>query len=438
MAVPVSEYQAALDALFARTAGQIKPGLGRTEALLLALGDPHQKIPCFHVAGTNGKGSVCATIDALLRSRGLRVGRYTSPHLVNFRERIVINGVAIPEEVVIAFLKDVERSASVLGATFFEITTALAFWYFAEQKVDVAVIETGLGGEHDATNVVTPIAATVTNISLDHVEYLGPTLQDIAGEKGGIFKFGRPAIIGESRADLAKILSARAEQRGATPIVQVRTDWRSWSVSVTGAGTAFNASTPTGEHRFVSPLLGEYQARNTLTAFATVWTAGGKYRVEPKNANKALEQVHLPGRFQRIGDWVFDVAHNAGGARALAESLATFPLRKPLTAVIGVLKDKDWQGILDALAPVVNRFIITQPTTAPAGRAWDPMAAAMYANKLKIPVDLDVKFEIALQRAQETIGTKLVTGSFHTVGDAMQLLGIDPLTPGGTPRSNRS
>jgi dihydrofolate synthase/folylpolyglutamate synthase len=427
MAVALTNYSAAIDALFARTAGHVKPGLGRTEALLLSLGDPHTRIPYFHVAGTNGKGSVCAMLDGLLRFNGNKVGRYTSPHLVDFRERIVVNGIPIPEAKVLEFLTRVNQAAELLEATFFEITTAMAFWYFAEQNVDVAVIETGLGGLHDATNVVTPVAAAVTNISLDHTEYLGTTLHEVATEKAGIFKFGRPAIIGEPRQELAHFLATKAEERGATPIVLARNEWRSWSVALGGNGTVFSAGTPAGEHRITTPLYGEHQARNALTAVATAWVAGGRYRVPIPMISKALERVRLPGRFQRIGEWVFDVAHNPAGARVLAEALHVAPLPRPVTALVGVLGDKDWQSMLDALAPIVDRFIITQPASAPAARSWDPMAAAMYANRLKVPVDLDAGFDIALLRAQGMLGTKVVTGSFHTVGDAMRLLGIDPL-----------
>ena len=402
MAFPLTDYSSAVAALCARTAGQVKPGLSRTEAMLLALDDPHKRVPAFHVAGTNGKGSTCAIIDALLRSRGLRVGRYTSPHLIDFRERIVVDNVPISEEAVLHYLRFIERSAILLQATFFEITTAMAFWHFAQQRVDVAVIETGLGGMLDSTNVSRPVVAAVTSIDLDHTEYLGPTLEDIAGEKAGIFKFGRPAIIGEPRADLAGYLADLAAQRGASPNSVVHDDWPSGSDVHTERGVSWTATTPVGVRRFSIPLYGEHQVRNALTAIAAVWMAGEPYRVPMSDIDQVLANVWLPGRFQRVGEWLFDVAHNAAGARVLAETLRASPVPTPVTAVVGILGHKYWRGMLDALAPVVDTFIITQPPSAPQARAWNPMEAGLYANRLKVPVILEVNFDIAMLRAQET------------------------------------
>lgn len=428
-------YRETIERLFEKTGSRISPGLGRTEQLLDSLGDPHRRFPSFHVAGTNGKGSTVATLDALLRFGGRRVGRYTSPHLVDFRERIVIDGVPISEDDLLVLLRRLEPLAESIGATFFEITTAAAFAYFAEQGVDVAAVETGLGGALDSTNVLDPVVAAVTNISLDHTEFLGNSLQSIADEKGGIFKFGRAAVIGEPRLDLAKRLAERAAERGATPISIVRSDWRAWSVSLAGGMTSFTAATPLGRTRLSTPLIGEHQVRNTLTALAAIHAAGRDYAIKKENINRALSSVTLPGRFQRVREWVFDVAHNAAGARALAEALTTRRSPPPVTIVLGVLKDKDWYGMIDALAPVADHFIITQPPTAPVERAWDPLAAAAHANACKVPVSLDPDFGIAMDRAASLPGTKVVCGSFHTVGDAMALLGIDPFAPTG--RSGR-
>lgn len=420
-------YKTVIERLFEKTGSKINPGLARTEQLLDALGDPHRKYPSFHIAGTNGKGSTVAMLDALLRSGGRRVARYTSPHLVDFRERMVVDGTPISEEKLLELLERIGPLAESIGATFFEITTAGAFAYFAEQAVDVAVIETGLGGALDSTNVLDPLVAAVTNVSLDHTEYLGSTVQAIADEKGGIFKFGRPAVIGEPRLDLATQLAQKAADRGATPVTLVRTDWRAWSVVLAGGSTSFTAETPLGRMRLVTPLVGEHQVRNTLTALAALHAAGPQYAVKKEDINRALATVVLPGRFQRVRDWIFDVAHNAAGARALAETLAERRSPPPVTIVLGVLKDKDWTGVIDALAPVADHFIITQPLTAPAERAWDPLAAATHANACHVPVSLDPDFRVAIARAESLPGTKVVCGSFHTVGDAMQLLRIDPL-----------
>ncbi|HVF40588.1 MAG TPA: Mur ligase family protein, partial [Gemmatimonadaceae bacterium] len=192
----LSEYRNILDALFARTGSTARFGLSRTSDLLDLIGSKYRETDYFHVAGTNGKGSTVATLYALLRAKGLRVGRYTSPHLVDFRERIVVDDKEISEAEVISFLSRWTPDAERMGATFFEITTVLALDYFARSKVDVAVIETGLGGRLDATNVIMPVAAGITSISIDHAEYLGNTIESIAQEKAGIFKRGVPSVIG--------------------------------------------------------------------------------------------------------------------------------------------------------------------------------------------------------------------------------------------------
>ena len=219
MGLPLSDYRAAVAALFARTGAGVKPGLERTEALLEAAASPHRRLRAFHVAGTNGKGSVCATLDYLLRANGYRVGRYTSPHLVDFRERILIDGRPIAEADVAAWLAANDALIQELEATFFEATTALAFDWFARENVDVAVIETGLGGRLDSTNVLPhPVATVVTSIGLDHTEILGTTIEQIAAEKAGIFKRGAPAIIGERDPAVSQLLVDLAHERGSAPI----------------------------------------------------------------------------------------------------------------------------------------------------------------------------------------------------------------------------
>src|SRR5207253_2705020 len=186
--------------------------------LLARLGSPHRRLAAIHVAGTNGKGSVVATCEALLRARGFTVGRYTSPHLVDFRERITVNGHPISEKEVLDFLERWIPAAEEMGASFFEVTTALAFDWLARKEVDFAVIETGLGGRLDSTNVLKPRVATVTSIGLDHTDLLGDTLEAIAGEKAGIFKPGAPAVVGESSPEIRDLLERHADKAGALPV----------------------------------------------------------------------------------------------------------------------------------------------------------------------------------------------------------------------------
>ncbi|HUQ99432.1 MAG TPA: folylpolyglutamate synthase/dihydrofolate synthase family protein [Gemmatimonadaceae bacterium] len=429
----LTSYSAAIDALFARTTGNTKFGLERTEALLEKLGAPHNRLFAIHVAGTNGKGSVVATCEALLRATGRRVGRYTSPHLVDFRERITVDGKPISEKSVLAFLETWTPYAEEIGATFFELTTALAFEYFARSEVDVAVIETGLGGRLDSTNVLTPKVATVTSIGLDHTDVLGDTLEKIAAEKAGIFKKGVPAVIGEGSPPIRRLLKTWARDAGATPVIAVDDELGIADVKVSEVGTSFAVKTIGGRDimthldvNVTTPLLGDYQARNTATAIATLQALGDEYLPSPDMMTTALSGVFLPGRFQRRGKFVFDVAHNPAGARAVASTLTAMNLPTPRTALIAVLADKDWKGIITELAPAIDRFLFTHAPSAPSGRRWDPADAHAYANENGFAADLEPDLDTAIERGQKRCGTLLVTGSFHTVGDVMSRLQVSP------------
>ena len=423
----LTSYREAIESLFARTTGGIKPGLERTNELLARLGDPHKKLNAIHVAGTNGKGSVVATCEALLRWRGLRVGRYTSPHLIDFRERITVDGQPISEADVLEFLERWIGTAEELGATFFEVTTALAFDWLAKQNVDVAVIETGLGGRLDSTNVLSPRVGTVTSIGLDHTDLLGPTLEDIAREKAGIFKRSIPAVIGEPDQHLQDFLAQCASEIGAAPVVTVDHAYSISEVAVTALGTSLRLRTGDGEAAITTPLIGAYQARNTTTAIATLEAMGSKYLPPLEELTLALKSVFLPGRFQRHGKFIFDVAHNPAGARTVAENLVALNPVHPRTALLAVLGDKDWRGIIDALAPVVDRILITNAPSAPPDRRWNADEAHAYALAQGIAADLEPDLDIAIVRAQKRCGTLLVTGSFHTVGDVMSRLQVSPV-----------
>ena len=441
----LTTYGEAIQALFARTTGSIKPGLERTEALLEKLGSPHRKISTIHIAGTNGKGSVVATCEALLRARGLVVGRYTSPHLVDFRERVTVNGKPMFEEEVLEFLERWIPTAEQMGATFFEVTTALAFDWLAKREVDLAVIETGLGGRLDSTNVLMPRVATVTSIGLDHTDLLGDTLEAIAKEKAGIFKSGVPAVIGEPAPAIRDLLSKCAREAGAKPVVVLDDSYAIGDVDVTASGTSFTlgqkasvsgkSSAPSSSsglwgrkepQQITTPLIGAHQARNTATAIATLAAVGKEYLPPPAGISKALTGVFLPGRFQRHGKFIFDVAHNPDGARTIAQTLRAVNPPAPRTALVAVLSDKDWRGIIRELAPAVDRFVFTNAPSAPAERKWDAAEALTFAKAQGFAAALEPDMDAALTLAQKDSETVLVTGSFHTVGDAMSRLQVSP------------
>ncbi|HMG69970.1 MAG TPA: folylpolyglutamate synthase/dihydrofolate synthase family protein [Gemmatimonadaceae bacterium] len=441
----LTSYGEAIQALFARTTGSIKPGLERTEALLEKLGSPHRKISTIHIAGTNGKGSVVATCEALLGARGLVVGRYTSPHLVDFRERVTVNGKPMFEEEVLEFLERWIPTAEQMGATFFEVTTALAFDWLAKREVDLAVIETGLGGRLDSTNVLMPRVATVTSIGLDHTDLLGDTLEAIAKEKAGIFKSGVPAVIGEPAPAIRDLLAKCAQDAGARPVVVLDQDYAIGDVDVTASGTSFTlgqkasvsgkSSAPSSSsglwgrkepQQITTPLIGAHQARNTATAIATLAAVGKEYLPPPAGISKALTGVFLPGRFQRHGKFIFDVAHNPDGARTIAQTLRAVNPPAPRTALVAVLSDKDWRGIIRELTPAVDRFVFTNAPSAPAERKWDAAEALTFAKAQGFAAALEPDMDAALTLAQKDSETVLVTGSFHTVGDAMSRLQVSP------------
>jgi dihydrofolate synthase/folylpolyglutamate synthase len=340
---------------------------------------------------------------------------------------VLIDGKPISEEEVVEWIDrrspDIER----LGATFFEATTALAMEYFATHEVDVVVLETGLGGRLDSTNVVEPLVATVTSIGMDHTDLLGDTIEQIAGEKAGIFKRGCPAVIGERDAEVAGVLRAAAAERGATPVHFVAQELTPQNVEVHADGTSFDIMRDGSVERMRSALVGEHQAWNAATALLTLDAAGGEWKPSMETAREAFAAVSLPGRFQRVGKRIFDVAHNPDGASVLARTLQSTGFVRPVIAILSVLGDKNWRGIMDVLATVVDQFILTTAPTAPAGRMWDVVSAWEYARSHGWSSQLVADFDEALSRGDVSGGTVLITGSFHTVGDAMARLQVDPL-----------
>ena len=424
------DYRAAIAALAARTTHGVRLGLDRTRALLGTCGSPHEKLRAFHVAGTNGKGSTCATLDAVLQRMGFRVGRYSSPHLIDFTERVLINGASVSESTVLSWLEqhwyDIER----LGATFFEATTVMAFDLFVQAGVDVAVVEVGLGGRLDSTNVLTPLVAAVTAIGLDHREYLGESLTEIALEKAGIFKPGVPAVIGEREPAVIETLVAAAHRAGASRVVVAQEALPLRSVSLTSRGTEIVFDDGNATLSLTSSLLGTHQAQNVATAVAVLRAAGAEFTPSEATQRDAVRQTRLAGRFQRVGPWLFDVAHNPDGITTVVQSVRAMSLVRPLAAVVCVLSDKDWRGMLDALLPVLDSVWLTHAPTAPESRRWSLEDAVTHARSHagdRCVVHAEPDFALALDRAKHDAKTVLVTGSFHTVGDAMQRLEIDPL-----------
>lgn len=380
------------------------------------------------MGGTNGKGSTATLLAEMLLAAGHRVGLYTSPHLVDFRERVVVDRAPISEAAVTMWASRLEEPALRLDATFFEVSTALAFADFAARGVDVAVVEVGLGGRLDATNVLRPVACGVTRIALEHTEYLGPDLAGIAREKAGIAKPGVPFVTTETNGALADVLLAEADARGAVG------EWLDPAaclehVEAGPRGVRFGATTPGGRYPDVEVgLVGRYQAANALLAIRLRELVGEAWPVSEAAMRQGLAAARVPGRFDRRGRWIFDVAHNPDGVRALVEALAAAAPPRPLVAVAAVLRDKEWREMLGILGGVVDRLVVTCAPDAPADRAWDLDEVTAWARGRGLVVAAERDFDAALGAAAREGETVLVTGSFHTVGDAMRRLpGTPPL-----------
>jgi dihydrofolate synthase / folylpolyglutamate synthase len=381
-----------------------------------------------HVGGTNGKGSTATLLYEVLRAAGWRVGLYTSPHLVSFRERMVVDGVPIPEAAVAEWTERLRPVAEARQASFFEITTAIAFADLAARGVDVAVVEVGLGGRLDATNVLQPLAAGVTRIALEHTDYLGPDLAAIAREKAGIAKAGVPFVTTEPSDEVAAVLEREAEARGA------RFERIDVATAVTGLAAGFDGCTfdlRTPVRRYAAArvgLAGGYQAANAALAVRLAELLPAHFHVAEAAVRAGLAAARVPGRFERRGRWIFDVAHNPDGARALVAAIGAARPPRPLVAVVAVLGDKAWREYLAALAPAVDGLVLTCAPTAPADRAWSLAEAAAWCAGEGIAARAEADLPAALAAAAAAGRTVLVCGSFHTVGDAMHLLpGTAPL-----------
>ncbi len=421
--------------LFGRTAGGIRWGLERTEELLAGVDDPHRRFASIHIGGTNGKGSVAALSEAALRvgPGGLKVGLYTSPHLVSFSERIRVDGVPVSAEMVVASAERLRPEIERTGATFFEATTAIAFLCFAEAGVDLAIIEVGLGGRLDATNVIEPLVTVVTNVAREHTEFLGSSIKEIAGEKAGIFKPGVPAITAERDQPAVGVLESAAAHAGAPLTHLDRVVQLSGFVQNPENIHLRLRSTYWGARDLEVALLGKHQARNALVAAEALALLPPELRPEWTQLEAGFASVRWPGRLQvqtiRGTTLLFDVAHNPAGVETLDRALDSMALPEPLVAVIGILSDKEWKLMLAPLAARAVAIVLTVPYSAPPDRRWDPRAVAEwimahYGADVRVIPDL----ESAVQRATTLAphGTVLVTGSFHTVGDAMKVLDIPP------------
>src|ERR1043166_4694950 len=352
--MPLS-YADAIAYLYPRLT-QIKFGLETTRGLLADLGDPHLVVPVVHVGGTNGKGSVTTLVAAALRAAGWRTGTYTSPHLVSFRERIAVDGVPIGEDAVAMWTGRLRPAAAPPGAPFFETTTAIAFADLAARGAEIAVVEVGLGGRLDSTNVVRPLASVVTKIEMDHQKYLGDTLEAIAREKAWIAKPGAPFVVGERRPELVEVLRREAGEAVRALAPESEADVR--------------VVPPDAEYEGPLALLGGHQRRNAAVALAVLEALPPPWRPTGEAICAGFAAATLPGRLERRGKWLFDVAHNPDGVAALSRAIGELDLPRPVHALVSILGDKAWTEMLVQLDRVGDPRIL-HITPSPEGRRWD-------------------------------------------------------------------
>jgi len=399
-------FEAACQFLFARQGNRIKWSMGPTEGLLDLLGHPERQFPTVHIGGTNGKGSTTAFTATDLAARGFRVGVYTSPHLVSVRERMMVDGVPIDEDAFAEWATYLKPHIERLDASFFEATTAIALADMAARGVDIAVVEVGLGGRLDSTNVITPLVSVVTKIALEHTDYLGSDLASIAREKAGIAKLGVPFVTGERDPAVQHVLREEAERRGASRVCLADTQ---------GASTR-----PLG-------LKGVHQHANAWVALAALNQLPPPFGPVGAVWPASFENAYVAGRFEVRGPWIFDVAHNPDGVEVLVTTLRAYQPARPLHALVGIRNDKEWRAMLALLAPAVDRLILTvAPSVAPE-RRWLLEEVAQWSKTRPGAGDQpDVVWEPDFARALDTVQqgaeTMLVTGSFHTVGDALARL----------------
>jgi dihydrofolate synthase / folylpolyglutamate synthase len=425
-----SLYQESIDYLFGLQKYGIKFGLNCTKNILIRLGNPHRRLRCIHIAGTNGKGSTAAMLSSMLKQQGLRVGLYTSPHLVRFTERFRINDKEVSPERIIEVFRHVRQVIDdAEPPTFFEAVTAMAFQYFAEEEVEWAIVEAGMGGRMDATNVMQPQVSVITNVSMDHEEFLGSTLGAIAREKAGIIKNRVPVVTGARQPLVQAILKATC-LRLESPIFRLGKDFRAkrnadGSLRYEGLMRRFSS--------LALNLAGGHQIHNAALALATLEVLEN-YRalsLDPETIPEGMLQVHWPARLeilQKSPLILLDGAHNPEGAECLRDALKQLFPKRRLHLVLGIMADKDLRGILRKLLPRAETVIFTQPKYA---RAANPEAlrrlARPYLQRLYVIPDP----ESAIQQAKSFAAPEdviCIAGSLYFAGEVKELFG-EPVHP---------
>ena len=411
-------YASCLKAMYGLRRFGIILGLATIRSILNALGDPQNNFYSIHVAGTNGKGSVAAALSSILQQSGYRVGLYTSPHLVRFNERICINNRQISNDAVVKSYQAVQKAH--LGnrtPTFFELTTAMAFYEFARRRVDWAVIETGMGGRLDATNVIDPVISIITNVSMEHRAYLGNTLARIAREKAGIIKQATPVVTAIKQRQAKSVIQRIAGKKSA-PLYMLG---KNFKVRRQPAGGFSYYGIENTWHDMHTALQGHYQVENAALAIAACELLNKNHTsISQQSIRDGLTKTSWPGRLEIVSEHpmiILDGAHNLMAARELAKFLGNNLAQRSITLVVGILDDKPYQSMLKSLLPVCSRVIVTRAKT---GRALDPLRLFETAKKtlsdVRIVSDVAQAFKQAVAEADFN-DVICIAGSLYVVGE---------------------
>ncbi len=420
-------YSEAIDILFGLESFGVKLGLHNITALADRLGDPQKQFKIIHVAGTNGKGTVCSSLAAVLSTAGYKTGLFTSPHLLDYRERIRVDGQRIPCRVVSSFIAKHQSFIRERRITFFETTTAMAFDWFARSGCDVAVLEVGLGGRLDATNIVDPTLTVITSIDLDHTKTLGRTRRRIAAEKAGIVKTGVPVVCGPMVDTAREAIAAIAEERSA-PFVDSTRSLRLQDLASPGAyAISANGTLPS---RIQWRYPGDIHRDNLTTTLAALTCLPGCGVPLTKRAIRdGLASASWPGRFQTLPGQpltIFDVAHNAAAAHGLADSLSRIRSGRRVVAVCAIAKDKRWQSMIRTLSPLVDEWFFTR---FPNRRAWRLGEVRKFAKQSGLRFRASRDPQRMYREARAGAGSAdmlLVFGSHFLVGRVLPSSAIDP------------
>lgn len=414
-----------LEQFYGLNSFDIRLGLGPISLLLDRLNNPQNAYGTILIGGTNGKGSIAAMMSSVLSHAGFCVGLYTSPHLIDIRERINVDGHMISPEEMEELIEEV-RNYAVANITYFEFLTAVAFLYFCKKRVDIAVLEVGMGGRLDATNVVTPLVSVISNISLDHGEYLGNRLEEIAWEKGGIIKDGGICITAVKQRNVCEVLDGICRRKGAK-LYKIGRDIKvdkfpDGSFSYEGIKKRYS--------HLVCSLIGRHQIENAALALGTIESlATIGFEVDEKAVFAGIRDVRWEGRLeilQYTPTLLLDGAHNTSGASALCDALREEFSYKKLILVFGVLSDKDYKGMLEKLLPLADWLIITRPENP---RAVPPEAIVPFARQYQKQVEVIQNSHVALKQALSMADHDdliCVTGSLYLVGEIKQVFSVTP------------